>query len=184
MQLHLIRHPPPEVAAGVCYGATDLAVTKCAIDATLAALATRLPKQVPLYSSVLQRCHLLAEPLAALRQCGPVRPDPRLVEMNFGRWEMQPWDAIARSEIEAWASDVVDYRPGAGESVREVAARVMAFRDELLQHQCRQAIVVCHAGTIRLLLAWQAGACLRETALRAASASHQIAYGGMVTLDC
>lgn len=184
MRLYLIRHPRPEIAAGICYGATDLPVASGMVDAALASLSGQLPRHLPLYSSVLQRARLLAEPLAQALGCGPVRPDARLVEMDFGHWEMQPWDQIARSEIDAWAADLVDYRPGDGETVRQVAQRVLAFQADLRATGCQQAIVVCHAGTIRLLRAWQPLATLQETARRAVVTPHQIACSDMVILDC
>jgi len=43
--------------------------------------------------------------------------------------------------------------------------------------------VVCHAGTIRLLLAGERGGTLEETALFAAQA-HAIGYGEVVVLEC
>ena len=46
-----------------------------------------------------------------------VRLDARLVELDFGSWEMHHWDTIPRAQIDAWAADVALYRPGDGESV-------------------------------------------------------------------
>ena len=184
MRLHLVRHPQPDVAAGVCYGATDLTVAASEIDRVLADLGARLPPRLPLYSSVLQRCTLLATPLAHRCDSGTVRHDVRLVEMNFGRWEMQPWDDIARSEIDAWTENLIDYRPGEGESVTQVAQRVRSFLTDLLHSGDDEVIVVCHAGTIRLLLAWSASASIAEIAQRAATTSHAIGYGSVVVMNC
>lgn len=184
MRLYLIRHPQPDIAPGLCYGATDLRVAANEVDRVLASVHTLVPPRVPIFSSILQRCALLAEPLAQRCGSGAVHRDVRLVEMDFGRWEMQRWDAIPRAEIDAWADDLVDYRPGDGESVFLVAQRVTAFLHDLLQTDDDEAIIVCHAGTIRLLLAWSPGLSLRETARKAAATPHQIAYGGMVILEC
>lgn len=182
MRLTLVRHPKPDVAPGLCYGRTDLAVTADQLTQALATLQPALPAHAVLYSSPLQRCRDLAAILAAQR--GEIAPcvDARLAEMDFGAWEMQPWEAIARAEIDAWAADVAGYRPGGGETVLEMAARVAAFYADV-QRQQQDAIVICHAGTMRLLAACQAGLPLRETALRAAQHAHAIPYGGTLVLD-
>jgi alpha-ribazole phosphatase len=44
------------------------------------------------------------------------------------------------------------------------------------------AVVVCHAGTIRLLAALHGGAPLEQAALDAARTPHRIAYGQLVVL--
>ena len=182
MRLTLVRHPKPDVAPGLCYGRTDLAVVPEQLAHTAAELGASLAPDATLYSSPLQRCRDLAVALAAQR--GGMAPllDPRLAEMDFGAWEMQPWDAIPRDQIDAWAADPAGYRPGGGETVLEMAARVSAFHADV-QRQQRDAVIVCHAGTMRLLAACRAGLPLRETALRAAQHANAIAYGGTLILD-
>ena len=191
MRLILIRHPQPLVAPGVCYGSSDLPTAPDDVERVLAELrssasiasgaarssAPVVPPGTPLYSSPLQRCAALAHRLGA-----PVL-DARLAEMDFGAWELRSWDDIAHAEVDAWAADLVHYRPGGGENVLQVAARVAAFRAELLRQPHRQAAIVCHAGTIRLLTALQAGLPLPETALRAAALPHKITYGEAVILE-
>ena len=184
MRLYLIRHPQPDIAPGLCYGATDLRVAADEVDRVLAGVHALVPQRIPVFSSILQRCTLLAEPLAQRCGSGAVHRDARLVEMHFGRWELQRWDAIPRAEIDAWADDLVDYRPGDGESVFQVAQRVTAFLHDLLQTGDDEAIIVCHAGTIRLLHAWSPALSLHDIARKAAATPHQIAYGGVVILEC
>lgn len=188
MRLILVRHPRPLVAPGVCYGSSDLPAMPDDIARVHAALlaSASIHPGMPLYASPLQRCAVLAERLGAHTL------DARLAEMDFGAWEQRNWDDIPRAEIDAWAADLVHYRPGGGESVLQVAARVAAFRAELLQqhqsqHQHQQAAIICHAGSIRLLMALdqglKAGLTLAEIALRAAAAPHNIAYGEAVILE-
>lgn len=179
MRLILVRHPPPIVAPGLCYGATDLAVAPAQRARVLAALAASLPPGLPLYSSPLRRCAELAAGLA----CSSRTLDARLVELDFGAWEMQRWDDIARAQIDAWADDVVAYRPGGGESVLDMAERVAAFHADLVRREHACAIVVCHAGTMRLLMARQAGLAAPDMARQAARAPHAIAYGQHIIVD-
>ena len=184
MTLFLVRHPRPSVAPGLCYGATDVAVAREEVGSVVNQLAALLPAGVPVYSSPLQRCKALASPLAAKLGAGAPLIDPRLKEMDFGNWEMRAWENIERAEVDGWAADLTGYRPGGGESVLTVARRVAGFLDGLLQSEGRAAILVCHAGTIRLLRAWRCGDGLRDIARRAASTAHEIGYGQMLVLDC
>ena len=150
---------------------------------------TTLPTPTLLFSSPLRRCADLADSLSAgLGWCPPIH-DQRLVELDFGRWEMQTWQDIPRVEIDAWASDMLDYRPGGGESVTQMAARVCEFYVELQRrhsggrHDNDDVIVVCHAGTIRLLLACQHTLVPAEVARQAAGTPHAIGYGEVILLS-
>lgn len=146
MILHLIRHPQPVVAPGICYGRLDLAAENAA--AVAARLRTELPPGLPVWSSPLRRCRELAELLQAQPQL-----DARLAEMDFGAWEGLAWDAIPRAELDAWAADVAGYAPPGGESPHQLQQRALAFVADL---QVPEAVLVTHAGVIRVLLAaWQ-----------------------------
>lgn len=209
MRLYLVRHPKPLVPAGVCYGSSDIGVEGRDIGDVLCVLtasvtqdesaveaaacvskssrvvspATGLPKCLPIYSSPLQRCAGLARCLADLLGCASLLFDERLAEMHFGDWELRAWEDIPRGEVDAWAADLTLYRPGGGETVMEMAERVRAFYiDVLLRRQ--DAIVVCHAGTIRMLLACQENDALEDIALVAAKRPMEIRYGQVVVLDC
>lgn len=180
MKLYLVRHPQPEVAPGLCYGASDLAVAEHELARVHARLrAAGLPGALPVYASPLQRCALLARRLQPVA----LHFDARLAEMDFGRWEMQSWDAVPRQEVDAWSADLLHYRPGGAECVLDVARRVAAFIDDLRQAGHAHALLVCHAGTIRLLGAMRAGVTLEQAALDAAGTPHRIAYGELVMLD-
>jgi len=166
VELILVRHPKPAVAPGVCYGSSDIAAEAAALAEGHALLAPQLAGAIAsgyrLYSSPLQRCTALASML------GEFISDARLMEMDFGAWETRDWSEIPRKEVDAWAADLLDYRPGGGETVREVAARVQAFLDDI----GHDAIVICHAGTMRLMAAIAAG----EPLLQAAAKPSQIKY--------
>ena len=179
MRLILVRHPQPLVAAGICYGSTDLEVAPEQLERTLAALSPRLPAGLPVFSSPLRRCAGLAARLSST----PIF-DARLVEMDFGSWEMRAWDDIPRADIDAWAADMVNYRPGGAESVLGMAERIAGFHADL-QRQLGgdgAAIIVCHAGAMRLLSACHAGLPPPEMALQASATPHHIAYGATLIL--
>jgi alpha-ribazole phosphatase len=178
MQLVLVRHPQPDIGAGICYGSSDLPAPAAAIARVAGELrATGLPGTLPVFASPLARCAALANVLGAR-----VTLDARLAEMDFGAWELRSWDAIPREQVDAWADDLLHYRPGGGESVLAVAARVAAFRDELRAAGHPGALLVCHAGTMRLLSSLHLGGSLEQAALRAATSAHRIGYGEVVVL--
>ncbi|MDB5960774.1 MAG: phosphoglycerate mutase [Massilia sp.] len=185
MRLTLVRHPAPAIAPGLCYGRSDVPVDPAALDAVLAALATSLPRATgtAVYSSPLQRCTALSAPLAA--QLGMPAPllDARLAEIDFGAWELRRWDDIPIAEIDAWAADLAGYVPGGGESLLQAARRVADFLDALKRQQVADAIVVCHAGTMRLLAALNRTDSIETAALDAAATPHRIDYGGILTLQ-
>lgn len=163
MILHLIRHPKPLIAPGICYGQLDIPAEISL--ARMTRLRDELPPDLPLWSSPLQRCRALANGLHAQ----PVI-DHRLAEMNFGDWEGRAWDALPRGQIDAWAADVAGYAPPGGESPFTVQARALAFVASLA---VPEAVLVTHAGVIRVLLAhWQGLPPARWTTLNFDYASH------------
>ncbi|RNF28375.1 phosphoglycerate mutase [Massilia aurea] len=179
MRIYLVRHPRPEVPAGHCYGRSDLAANEADVERVLAALANQgLPGAMPVYASPLARSAVLAQRLSPAPAF-----DARLAEMDFGAWEMRSWDDIPRSEIDAWSADLLHYRPGGGESVMDVAARVAGFDADIRREGHAQALVVCHAGTMRLMHSLHLGGTLADAALRAAQAAHRIDYGEVMMLE-
>jgi alpha-ribazole phosphatase len=145
VRLFLIRHPQPAVAAGVCYGRTDLALAE---DAAVVAERLRplLPADVPVWSSPLRRCRELA---AALHAAPLV--DTRLIEMDFGAWEMQSWDSIGRAALDGWAADPLGFAPPRGESAGDLLRRAGEFHEHLATSGYAQAALVTHAGIIKAL---------------------------------
>ncbi|MFN3884553.1 MAG: histidine phosphatase family protein [Rhodocyclaceae bacterium] len=132
---------------GICYGATDLPLA--ADPAPHAeALGPLLPAGAPVYSSPLQRCLGLAE----LLHPAPI-VDHRLREIDFGDWEMRPWDDLDRSQLDAWASDPWGFTPPGGEAVAALRKRVAAF----LAGAPEQAVLVTHGGVIKVCAALLAG---------------------------
>ena len=162
MILHLIRHSEPDIAPGICYGQHDILAKNVAPAAT--ALRSELPAGLPVWSSPLRRCSALAGQLDPR-----FKTDPRLAEMNFGAWEGLPWDQVPRHELDAWAADVAGYCPPQGESARAMQRRALAFVADLT---VPEALIVTHAGVIRVLLAhWQGLPAARWTELAFAYAS-------------
>jgi alpha-ribazole phosphatase len=166
VRIFLIRHPPPLIEPGVCYGRLDV---DCHAPEPFAdALRVRLPAGIAIYSSPLRRALRLARALSPA-----VRVDARLSEMDFGAWEGRRWDEIGKRETGAWAADVLNFVPPGGESVAALRARVLDFAASLEG----DAALVTHAGVMRVL----AGRWRRLP--EADWPRLEFAFGGMVCFD-
>lgn len=161
MKLWLVRHPQPLVAAGTCYGMTDLSADAQATARQAQDLAELLPAGLPVFVSPLQRCQGLALALQALRPDLVGRSDPRLRELDFGAWEMRPWAQIEAREMDAWMADFAGHRVGGGECAQELLRRVGEALGET-RRRCadagaQEAVWITHAGVIRAATLWSGG---------------------------
>lgn len=183
MLLALVRHPAPDIAAGVCYGSSDVPLALGALQRCLpqvqAALLEKIPENSAIWASPLQRAAQFAQALALSRKQAAPQFDARLAEMHFGGWEMRPWDQIERAEIDAWAANVLEYAPGGGETVLQMTQRVLGFIQQLSKDKTAgvAAIVVCHAGAMRIVRAYQPALSVAEIALSAAQDVRKIGFG-------
>ncbi len=149
-----LRHPRPEVVAGICYGRMDLAAGPEA-GAEIAAALAATPPVGRVVASPARRCRGLAEALAA-RAGVALELDERLWEMDFGAWEGMSWDAIRRADSDPWAADPWTIAPPGGETFAAVHARVAA----VLAGAGPGTALVCHAGPIRAARMMLTGASL------------------------
>jgi len=136
----------------------DVAADALATRAAAQALAQALPQGVQVTSSPLQRCEQLAQEIYGLRPDLTYKVDCRLAEMNFGRYEGQRWDSIARDAYDAWTTDFWQHRFGGAQSVAEFMTRVQAAWDEAALTG-KQAIWITHAGVIRAASLLAQGVC-------------------------
>ena len=149
--LYLIRHTTPDITPGVCYGHLDLDVAESFAQEANHVLRWLPPLQL-IITSPLLRTRRLAENLAQAQRC-ELRSDARLMEKHFGAWEGKAWNDIARSEIDAWAADIMDYALEDGESAQQVLQRVQNFMRDLAQLPQQNIGLVAHGGSIRAILA-------------------------------
>ena len=147
MDLYLIRHTTPEVDKGICYGQTDLPL-KNSFPEELFRLKQHLPESFDkLYTSPLQRCKLLAEHLHEAPE-----EDNRLMEMDFGDWEMKAWAQIPKNELDPWMADFVSSTVPNGEAFTDLIKRSEAAMQDVIEAGGEKVAVVAHAGIIRACL--------------------------------
>ena len=145
MNIYLIRHTSVDVPKGLCYGQSDVplrptfeieaAVTKAKIESIHFDMA---------YTSPLSRCTRLAQ------YCGfgdAIR-DPRILELNFGDWEMQYFHKIKDPNLQCWYDDYLNVKATNGESFADQYKRVAAFLDEVRQKEGENTVVFAHGGVL------------------------------------
>jgi alpha-ribazole phosphatase len=157
MTLWVVRHAQPLIAPGICYGALDVAADRAATHEAAQVLASELPQGATVRCSTLQRCELLAKFLCGLRPDLTLKPEPRLVEMNFGTWENMAWADIPKDALDAWTADFWHHRFGGAESLAELMDRVRGvWEEDRAQHVNASgqsdAIWITHAGVARAAL--------------------------------
>lgn len=185
-----VRHAQPLIAPGLCYGGLDVAAdaqanAACA-DALLLAWTLRVKADVRVCvrHSPLKRCVQLAQALHARRPEWVLHADARLGEMDFGRWEGQPWDSLCSEEWAAWMADFWTYRCGGGQSLAQFWAPVQALWDERqslqTSAQAQPELWVTHAGVLRVLALLQTG--VQQVTRAADWPAHTLGYGEWLAL--
>ncbi|GAA4272381.1 alpha-ribazole phosphatase [Aquimarina gracilis] len=148
MEIYLVRHTTPNIEKGICYGQSDLGVTS-----TFPSEVKEIHQQIPLqevskvYSSPLQRCKLLAKTFSE-----KITFDDRLKELNFGDWELRPWDEIHSKVLDPWMNDFVNVQVPNGESYIMLQKRALEFFFSLDHASNEKNIIVSHAGIIRSIV--------------------------------
>jgi 2,3-bisphosphoglycerate-dependent phosphoglycerate mutase len=107
-----------------------------------------------LWASDLARARETAEIVGARIGLAPTL-DARLREGNRGRWEGHLMVDIERAEPElyaAWRRAGPDFRFPGGESLAEHQQRVTAALSDIHRAGPLPALVVCHGGSIRVML--------------------------------
>ena len=174
-RLLLIRHAP-SAAQGRLAGRLDVPAT---LPATLALAKTSLARLLPaphgLFTSPALRCRQTAE---ALFPGTSYNQNSQLWEQDFGAWEGQKaatlpdLGPLSRAELAA-------HRPPGGETFLDVAARAAPALEEIAADG--PAIVITHAGVIRVALGLALGDLAQGLAFEVAplSATLLTASGGV-----
>jgi alpha-ribazole phosphatase len=149
MEIYLVRHTTPDIDKGVCYGQSDIGVVGSFFEESKI-IEAKIPESTDrlVFSSPLKRCVKLAAKFSE-----NFKEDSRLMELNFGDWELKKWNDIPKEEITPWMTDFVNVAVPNGESYLDLNSRVLEFYNEVLQINCEQIIIVTHGGAIRSLLA-------------------------------
>lgn len=174
MKIVLIRHTSVDVRPGICYGQSDVGVRDSfGQEAAKVREAIKAYSFDRVYSSPLSRCRMLAS------ACGYDSPelDPRLMEINFGEWEMKAYDEIDDPRLQEWYDDFLNVRPTGGESSMEQCRRFLEFIDEIKACGYRTVGIFTHGGIIIHALVALAGWSYEK------AFANQPAYGSVSEID-
>jgi len=150
MNIYLVRHTSVDVQREICYGQSDVPV-KATFPQEAALVKEKLENLFPdksfldaVYTSPLSRCTRLAE----FCGYGSAVREPRILELNFGAWEMQNYNEIKDPHLQVWFQDWVNVRTTGGESFKDQYERVSAFLQELKAQGKENVLLFCHGGVL------------------------------------
>jgi len=145
MEIYIIRHTPVEVESGTCYGQSDVDLND-QLDHYQSIYAKELPQDFDaVFTSPLKRCVQLTEKLGFVNY----ETDHRLMEMNFGDWELKKWNDIPFEESNPWMENFVNVATPNGESMLDLYHRINTFYEDLKNRNFKKVLIVSHAGPIR-----------------------------------
>lgn len=148
--IRVVRHTSVGVEPGICYGVSDVPLSSSA-DLEIAKVVEQIDSVKTIYSSPLSRCRKLAEKIAEKFNLEVIFDD-RVIELNFGDWEMKRWVDFEQSpEAVRWFDNYIDNRTPNGESFSMQIARVREFYNEI-KESSDNTVVVTHGGVIRSML--------------------------------
>jgi broad specificity phosphatase PhoE len=155
MLLTLVRHGAVNGRAHVFRGSSDPALSSAGWEQLVCAFAP-FDQSAPncLVSSPSRRCLAFASHWTQMRQI-PLRIVEALRELDFGEWEERTPEEARLHDPESYARFVADpeqWRSPGGESYVEFRARVLRAIDELRASDLRHAVLLAHAGVVRVLL--------------------------------
>jgi alpha-ribazole phosphatase len=147
-----VRHgETPPNRAGLLLGRSDAALTDRgrAQAERLAEVVAGLGVERVLTSPLRRACDTAAPIAAACSRT--VEVDERLIEIDYGEWEAQPFAELPSDVVAHWRGDGAFAPPG-GESLAVVAERVATFCDEWLDD--RVIVAVSHVSPIKAAVTW------------------------------
>jgi probable phosphoglycerate mutase len=158
-RLLVIRHGATDWnAAGLMQGHTDRPLSKAGREQFR---SVRLP---PGWAGAICLSSPLERAMETARLLGlEPKPEPRLIEMDWGEWEGRSLKELRAEQREAMAENEargLDFRPAGGESPRDVQERLKP----LLAGLSSPTIAVTHKGVLRALYALATGWTMKERA--------------------
>ena len=152
----LLRHGQTQMSVDKKYsGHTDVQLTPHGQKQALAAaqaLANRGLSFDVIVSSPLKRCQQTAQAAAQALGIDEVETVDELIELDFGKWEGESFDAVGKHDgkrLQEWMEDSSVSCPD-GESLQQLHKRVRAARKQLQQRYAGQTVlVVSHVNPIK-----------------------------------
>lgn len=182
--IFLLRHGPLDAPPGL-YGKTDIPVAEEVNKLIVDTLSVKLSKLHRVVTSPLKRCRQLAGQIQTRWPTVSLSTSPLLSEMDFGDYDgwsfddLQPhWESVKR----LWSHPFDHNLPNA-ETLLEFHERIHQAWNQLLNECNQNTVVVCHGGTIRMLLCvilkldWRSTSLYTQLKIEHASLTEITVYG-------
>lgn len=180
MKIVMVRHTAVDVPKGVCYGRTDVSLADD-FDSEAVRIGRELKEMVERHgefdlvvTSPATRCVKLAESCGY----GEAIRDERLLELNFGEWEMKRYDEITDPVIWKWYDDWQHVVPTGGESFEQQTGRVRQALEEYVTAGIGSLLMFAHGGIAMQLLLLG-----RQVSTAEEAAAAQPSYGCMIEIE-
>lgn len=157
LTLYLLRHGQTACSRENLFcGSIDPELTMDGLEMAQAfASAYQVTPWSAIYTSPMQRTVATAQPL-----CDALGLKPELCqglkEINYGQWEGQTVETIARDyhdDYIRWSADPAWYPPTGGELAVAIATRALQVIEEIKQrYPTGNVLIVSHKATIRIVL--------------------------------
>lgn len=152
MTLHVVRHGRTEAnASGLLLGRANPELDEIG-RRQAEQIAAALPSVARVVSSPLLRTSQTADAIDPDHET-----DERLLELDYGAFDLTPVKDVPAEVWAAWRSDA-DFAPPGGESHRALARRISSVMSDLASDALDgDVIVVTHVSPIKATLAWALG---------------------------
>ncbi|MGZ6951745.1 MAG: histidine phosphatase family protein [Acidimicrobiia bacterium] len=148
----LVCHGETEAnRAGLALGHADPPLTeRGVVQARAVATALRSSGATRVVSSPLRRARSTGEAIADALDL-PLEIDERLVEMDYGEWDVRSFSDFPPEDLARWRRDA-SFAPPGGESLLAVGDRVAALCRELVDGPT--VVAVSHVSPIKAAVLW------------------------------
>lgn len=102
------------------------------------------------YASPLDRAITTASIIGGVEK-KQVIIDPRIIEVDFGKYEQRPYSKMGVAMSLYWALPEVFPAPESVETIESMVKRSSSFLNELKEKDYENVLVTCHGGIIRAL---------------------------------
>lgn len=177
MEIYLVRHTETTCEKGICYGQSNVDLAE-PYESVFENILLHLPAEAIIYSSPLKRCVTLAKYIQNNIKTISYEEDKRLMEMDFGDWEMKAWNSISPDQLNPWMEDFVNIKISNGESFVDLHKRVGIFLSEQKSKSTDiPLIIVAHAGVIRSVLCYHFSLPLKD------AFQNKVDFGEVIKID-
>ena len=149
MEIYLVRHTSVDVAPGICYGRSDVNVRNSFEEE---AHKTKLQLKDIQFDKVFTSPLTRAIKLASYCGYSKAEIDYRLIEYNFGDWELESYDRLYKEDdfFRLWCKDYIHQKSPNGESLMDQVTRVNGFLSMVKNNGYHRICAFCHGGVLAI----------------------------------